>query len=792
MSMSLPFKNGRTRYLLALGFAAMLALMLFLTWVGIDNMSAAQSRLDRIAGEHMEKLRIVTGMHDAARERTINLQKMILLPDVFDRYEQRDQFIAYAGQFVELRERLLAMPLTAEEGELLARQSRLTGVAVPLQERVAEYALTGRMSEAHRTLVEKAIPAQDEVLAFLQQLYTQQQQRADEAVADANRDYRLARLWMLVLSVTTLGLAGFIVLLVLRLNHRASRALREEKERAQVTLHSIGEAVIRTDRRGLIEYLNPVAERLTGWTGHEAAGRPLGEVLRILHDTTHQPVSDPVATTLSVGVVVTGAGDTVLITKQGREHAIELTAAPIRDEQGVVAGVVVAFRDVTEMRALARELAHQATHDSMTGLLNRREFERRVQQALDSARASGGAYALCYLDLDMFKTVNDTGGHLAGDELLKQISLQLRRRARKEDVLARVGGDEFALLLRDCPLETAGEIAEGICQALRDSRFLWEDRSYQVGASIGVVGIAADSGDLNDIFRAADVAARVAKEEGRDRIHVHQVGDLTVALRQREINWVQRIPEAIRDNGFVLHGQWIYPLARGRSLPPMCEVLVRLKEQGDVPPSAAFLSAAERYHLMPAVDRWVVQTVFAALRDFPGDNPTVFTINLSGQSLCDGEFLGFVLQALEDSGVPATRLCFEITETAAITHMSRAIRFIEALKETGCRFALDDFGSGLSSFSYLKNMPVDFLKIDGTFVRNAPGDATDLAMVNSINQMAHIMGIQTIAEYVETEAIRTALETLGVDYGQGMALGMPVPLTELLTARRRTSRRMPG
>jgi len=769
----------RVRYVLGAGFAGMLLLMLFLTAIGIQNMAAAQARLDHLVNEYMAKVRIVGAMRTHARERTVNMQKMILLADKFDILDQSVEFDLHAGSFIDLRQQLLAMPLSPAERRSLDRQSQLTAIAVPLQRQVINLVNANRRAEAHRLLVGKAIPAQDRVFEALRELETLQEQRADAAVEEATRAYRQARVWVVALSVITLALGVWIALVVLRHTRRSERALREEKERAQVTLHSIGEAVIRTDAQGNVEYLNPVAERLTGWAQRDARGRHLLEVMRIVRDTTREPLQDPVALALSIGTVVTDSGDTVLLTQNDEEHAIEHTVTPIHDGAGGMAGTVVVLRDVTEMRALGRELVHQATHDPMTGLLNRREFERRLQQALDRAR-DGSAGALCYLDLDLFKTVNDTCGHLAGDELLKQLSLLLRSRVRKEDVIARVGGDEFAVLLFDCPLSKAADIADGLRQALRDFRFMWDDKSIDVGASIGVVRVAESSGDINDVLRAADMACRIAKEEGRNRIHLYQSDDLTITRHHSDISWVQRINRAIQHDRFVLYGQWIVPLVRGRQLSPHCEVLVHLEEETGAIAPIAFLSAAERYHLMPAVDRWVVRAVFRALRDLPKDSPVSFNVNLSGQTLCDAEFLPFVQRELQQSGVSPARICFEITETAAVTHMSRAVGLIGALREAGCSFALDDFGSGLSSFTYLKTMPVDYLKIDGAFVRNAPADQTDLAMVSSINQVAHIMGIRTIAEYVETDTIRATLESIGVDYGQGYALARPQPLSEIL------------
>jgi diguanylate cyclase (GGDEF)-like protein/PAS domain S-box-containing protein len=776
---SLP--GHSTRFALGAGFVAMLALMLFITVVGIGQMSGAQKRLDHITANHMEKIRLVTAMRNAARERTVNLQKMILLTDPFERDEQWLHFNEHAGEFARLRGLLRDLGLTPAEEEILSRQGKLTAVAVPLQEEVARRARAERNVEAHRLLVVEAIPAQDRVLAVLNELYELQERRAQEAVSQARDDYQRASAWMLFLYVVAFGLGVAVAVTVLQLVRRADLTLRREKERAQVTLHSLGEAVIRADIHSRIEYLNPVAERLTGWTDEEARGRPLPDILRLLHDTTRDPAPDPAVLAQEQGRVTTDAGDTLLIARDGTERAIELTAARMPDD----AGSVLVFRDVTEMRALSRELAYQATHDPMTGLFNRREFERRLQRALDDTRIEGIEHALCYLDVDLFKTVNDTCGHLAGDELLKQLSLLLRSKVRKEDILARIGGDEFALLLQGCSLDKAGEIGESVRLAFRDFRFVWEDKSLEIGASVGVVPVTAASGDLNDVLRSADVACRVAKEEGRNRIHVFRPNDLTIARHHRDINWVQRLRHAVDHGEFELCGQWILPLGRHGANAPLCEILLQLRDGDDRVMPAVFLPAAERYHLMPTIDRWVIRNVFRLLRSVCPSTDVCFNINLSGQSLCDPEFLPFVQQELADSGVPPSCLGFEITETAAVTHMSRAVRLINTLREAGCRFSLDDFGSGLSSFNYLKNMPVDFLKIDGAFVRNCPDDATDLAMVTSINQVAHILGIRTVAEYVESQAISVAMTRVGIDYGQGIALAGLQPLQEIIEEVRR-------
>ncbi len=773
-----------------MGFAAVLALMLFLTAVGLVQLEASQRRLEGIVGNHLAKVTLATRMHTSARERTVGLQRLTILRDPFDRDEQWMPYLSKASEFAQARAALLALSLTAEEEALLKRQGELTGIAVPIQERVVSLIWAGRALEAQRLLVVEAIPAQDRVLEQLGALYHLQEQKTQQTVKQATRDYREARLLVALLAAVTVGLALLVAVTVVRHSRRADAALRQEKERAQVTLHSLSDAVIRADAQGRIEYLNPVAVRLTGWTNDQAHGKHPGDIFNIVRESVCDTRIDAVGRILSGTESTTEPVDFVIAVQESAQYCIELTATPIHDDRGDVAGMVLVFRDVTEIRALARELTYHASHDPLTGLYNRREFERHLQAALLDARASGVEYALCYLDLDMFKVVNDTCGHVAGDELLKQISLMFRQRLRKEDILARVGGDEYAILLRGCTLERAEEISEQISGVMKDFRFVWEDKTVDVGVSIGVMRVAADSGDLKDVFRIADVACRVAKEAGRNRIHLFRPNDLTVTRREREIDWVQRIGRAVSENQFVLYGQWIRPLGRARNKPSHCEVLLHLKdEDGQVVMPTAFLPAAERYHLMPVVDRWVVRATLATLRNLPATalgRLGCFNINLSGQSLCDPEFLAYVLEELKTSGVAPGQICFEVTETEAVTNLSSAVQLITRIKEAGCRFALDDFGSGMSSFSYLKNMPVDYLKIDGSFVCNIAEDQTDLAMVSSINQVAHIMGIETIAEYVESDAIRVALETLGVDYGQGFALARPAPLEDLLQELRAT------
>ena len=560
---------------------------------------------------------------------------------------------------------------------------------------------------------------------------------------------------------------------------QAVEALAQEKELAQVTLASIGDGVIRTDASGIVDYLNPVAERLTGWTSAEACGRPVGEIFNVLDEATGKPLANPVERCLQEGDVVELAGYSLLARRDGRECAIRDSAAPIRDRLGRVAGCVLVFKDVTQLRGLEREMMRLAQHDALTGLINRREFEKRLQHCLTTAHEEARLHALFYLDLDEFKVVNDTCGHLAGDEMLKQVTGLLKARLRKTDTLARLGGDEFGVLLEDTELEDARKVGDSLRAEVRSFRFAWQERIFEIGVSIGLVPITGESLDMAQVLSAADAACYVAKESGRNRIHEYQPDDSALAERYGEMQWIHRIHKAFAEHRFFLYQQTIQPMRPDAKEPPLCEIFIRMiDEDGRIASPGAFIPAAERYHLIASIDRWVVHAAFVSLacRILSHGDETCFAINLSGQSIGDEYFLEYVLEEMELTGVEPTRICFEITETAAVSNLTQAMRFIEVLRKFGCRFVLDDFGSGLSSFAYLKNLSVDFLKIDGAFVRDMVGSPVQRALVESIHQIGQVMGIRTIAESVENRQTLDVLREIGVDYVQGYGISLPEPL----------------
>ena len=566
-----------------------------------------------------------------------------------------------------------------------------------------------------------------------------------------------------------------------RSEHRGDlEALRREQERAVATLAAIGDGVIRTDAHGIIDYMNPAAEALTGWSGARARSRAAAVVFRLIDEINRQPLPDPVTACLHDGRTMSSPDRAVLLGADGREYSVRDSAAPIHDAAGNLVGVVLIFKDVTELRGMEREMIYLANHDPLTGLLNRREFEVRLQRAIASGRLEDREHALLYLDLDEFKIINDTCGHLVGDEMLKQVSALLRARVRRSDALARLGGDEFGVLLEDCPWLRARRTAEEIRRTLREFRFSCRDQVFEVGASIGLVPIGTSSGDLPQVMSAADSACYVAKDRGRNRVHEYEPDDTSVAQRHGEMQWIQRVHNAFEQRRFRLYFQPIERLDGGGGTEgeTLCEVFLRMLDRnGQVIEPAAFIAAAERYHLIGSLDRWVVQTAFGAIAEAQrGGSSTLFAINISAQSLSDETFLPFVINQLAASPVDPRRICFEITETAAVSKLDSALRFVSTLREKGCRFALDDFGSGLSSFAFLRNLPVDFLKIDGGLVQDMVEDPVKRAMVEAINQVGHVMGMRTIAEWVENGEVLAAVQGLGVDYAQGFWFSAPQPL----------------
>ena len=566
------------------------------------------------------------------------------------------------------------------------------------------------------------------------------------------------------------------------ITHRKSleTSLGRGKLQARITLESIGEGVITTDRNGTIDYMNEAAEQLIGGARSAGIGKRLTDLISLVDEIDRSTLGDPVAKCLSERRRVNLGRRAFLLSKQAeREFSTELTASPIRGPDNQVAGCVVIFHDVSELRGLAREMSYQASHDALTGLVNRAEFERRLETALDSARGEGVGHVVCYLDLDRFKLVNDTGGHIAGDNLLREIGALLKQRVRDSDTVARVGGDEFAMLLAGCPLDKAQQIAEDVVQAVAGHQFAWQDRVFDIGVSLGLVEVGKDSGSAESVLSAADSACYIAKQRGRGRTHVYSTRDEVTARGRGEIQWLQRLQRALKENGFELYVQPIVAMGGRNRNGPAAEVLLRMRDEGgsSILP-VHFLASAERYQLMSHIDRWVVQATLTAIAGGAPHLPAGRTcnINLSAQTLGDDDFLEFVVDVLDHTGVSPDRICFEVRESAVVSQLDQAQRFIAVLHGIGCRFALDNFGSGIGSFANLKNLSLDFLKIDGTYTRNLETDSVNREMVAAMVKLARTLDFLVVAEQVEDQTSFESLRELGVDFVQGYAVERPRPL----------------
>ncbi|GEM_PF-1815724 len=556
----------------------------------------------------------------------------------------------------------------------------------------------------------------------------------------------------------------------------AEQQLWEEKAWAEATLRSITDGVVTTDPDGRVIAMNPAAERLLRHRG-ETVGRPLDELFSVVDDLTRAPLKLPALLSIAEDCAVDTGLDALLVRADGREVPIQAAAAPMHRADGSIAGAVVVMRDVGQERRLQRLLVHQASHDALTGLANRSAFEMVLTQALAEARRHPDAGLwLCYVDLDQFKMINDSCGHQAGDQLLQQVALELKAAVRDCDMVARMGGDEFAVLLKRCTQDGAVHIIDRMRRRLAEFRFAWQDESFLTAGSFGLVPLHAGSGSLYDLLSAADSACYIAKERGRNRIHLADGQDEAVRQYGGEIKWAHETIRAIEDDRLCLYFQPIKPLKHDGGL--HIEILVRMIDtEGRLVAPGVFIPAAERYNLMRDVDRWVLRETLTTFADTPSDS--VISVNLSGQSLCDDDFLEFAQSAIKASGIDPQVLCFEITETAAMSNLIRAQEVIRTLQASGCRFALDDFGSGLSSFGYLKNLPINYLKIDGSFVKNILDQPLDRAFVQSMSDLGHLMGIATIAEYVENAEIERVLVDIGVDFAQGYGIAPPRPISVL-------------
>ncbi len=562
---------------------------------------------------------------------------------------------------------------------------------------------------------------------------------------------------------------------------KLEQKLAQEHERLKVTMDSIADAVITTDTNCNEQYLNPVAVTLTGWALNDAIGKPITEIFNIINEANRRPELSPATLCITENIVTGLANNTVLISRDGTERGIEDSASPIHDEDGKTIGVVLVFRDVTAQRKMADEITYRASHDLLTGLVNRAEFESRLNHFIKDSREADMQNALMFIDLDRFKVINDSCGHTAGDTVLKDIAKIMHACIRTTDTLARIGGDEFAVILYKCSTQQAMKIAKSICKSVEEYRFYQAEEYFRLGASIGLVMIDKHWASTTSLMQAADAACYEAKNTGRNRVHLYYDDDHLVGSQRKETKWVSRIEKALEDKSFVLFCQRIMPL-KHQGL-EHAEILIRMVEKdGTLIPPSAFLPAAERFHLASRIDRFVVEEVFEwmHINKHALSHIESVSVNLSGQSLSDPAFHNFVIDLIQTTTIDFSKLCFEITETAAITNITDAKKFIAEITKYGIKFALDDFGSGVSSFGYLKNLDVDYLKIDGQFITDLLKNDIGQATVRCIAEVAKVTGKKTIAEWVESKTVENMLKKMGIDFTQGYLKHNPAPLSFLL------------
>lgn len=789
------------------GFFLVFILVSVSATIALSAVNSLRSNLDHVVSVNAEKLRQIAIMRHANRERIIGLQTMVLLDDVFEIDEIAMQHMGHANHFIAARRKLYDMAETSNETEALDRIRLASMEAYPINTEIRDLALAEEQDSAKDLMLTKLVPVQEKIyveFSRLASLYENDAQIANQAAS------------MQVDSVNKriLILSGFVTLLciviassVSRRIHRSESALilhrddlelkvasrtvelaneikeRElaerfaikESKRLAVTLASIGDAVVTINPDNAVDYINPEAERLLDVERRNAVGESIDSLLQIVDRETQDSIKILASESTTIS-----KQDAVLRMNDGPDIDIQWTVAPISDEVNTVYGSVIVLRDVSESKALSRRLSHEATHDPLTGLVNRREFERNLSNAISSVKSQGSTHMLCYIDLDNFKIVNDTAGHSAGDTLLKEVGSTLDAQVGNNATLARLGGDEFGLLLNDCTLTDAEIIAERLLQSVKDYRLLFNGQSFSVGASIGLIGIPSDTPDLQSLLSMADAACYTAKKKGRNCVSVFHDTDSDIISVRDSANLAVQIRSALKNRNFELHYQSIVGIGPEVESTSHHEILIRMKkDDNSLLYPQSFLPAAERYGLLPAIDQYVIDEIFGWIAAGYGLNMTGrLSINISGSSLSDPDFLDFVKDASSRHKIDLHLIIFELTESVAISNLSAAVDFIETLSANGCQFALDDFGKGYSSFTHIKELPVDYLKIDGEFVKDILTNPTDEATVRAINELGHALGMSTVAEFVESDQICQRLKQLGVDFAQGFALDKPSPLPQ--------------
>lgn len=772
-------KLSKSSILLITSFSAIL-LVTFTALIFISHqISEVQLQINEIVTNNNKKTRLLVEMQEADRESSLALYNMVNSINPFEYEEISTRYQNFVNKFDNARTILLSMHLSILELELLLKQDELSQESIKLQNEILKLVNNGKSKKALSILVNQSIPAQNAVLIKISNIIDLQNTNNENIVTQLQERLDNSILIIIVISILITILTASTTVYVITKITKTEKQLFFEKELAQITLHSIGDGVITVDKDYNIQSINPVAEVLTSVKKENIVGK---NILTI-YEEENALQRTKINAIFSAGNIQRSLFDFTLTKKDGSKFEVEHTIAPIIDQRKRTLGAVIILRDVTEVRTMEKRLSHQASHDALTGLINRREFEVILNSLILKAKNEETSHSICFLDLDKFKIINDTSGHAAGDEFLKQVSNMIKSLLRQTDSLARLGGDEFAIVLDGCSIHQAKNICNQIIKKIKDTRFSWGKNSFETGASIGIVPLTKMTASASEIMSSVDAACYEAKDKGRNRIQVFEPNDAEFVKHQIGTSWIQKIKSAINNNSFELYFQEILNINPKYETPKTIEILLRLNYEGDVIGPDSFIPTAERYNLMYLIDEWVISNTFDFIKEYnkKNDEEIRVAINLSGQSLAEDSVLNLITNRLrKDKDINKELLCFEITETAAIANLSKAIEFIAYIKQMGCNFSLDDFGSGLSSFSYLKNMPVDNLKIDGIFIRDINTDPVNKIFVESIHKISQTMGIKTTAEYVENEEVLECIKSIGIDYAQGYHLSRPTPVKTLL------------
>ncbi len=785
-----PFSFTKSRQALTAGFGALLVLIITITLLGIWRIYAINQHIEALVYEQNLNSEMLAMMLTSSQQRQQAMYKMLGANNGGERDAAYLEYHALVEPLFAALDRLDEMNITASERAAVKQALDAVTRLRDVRNRVVDLLMQGNVPAATDVLLRQGLPVQDEFQVSLNRVVDSKRAATLDAISQAGKAMRDALLLVAIVGILVLIAGAWIASLVTRRIAESENELHREKEMAEVTLHSIADGVITLDAEGRVDYMNPVAEEYTGWKSPQAKGQSLDAVYRVVDEQTGKPIPHPGGN--EVGARGTQGMTVRLLGRSGNTCAIRDSSAPIHSSEGGLLGWVVVFHDVSQIQEMAQQLTWQASHDPLTGLVNRREFERRLAGVIDAARTDNKQHALMYMDLDNFKTVNDTCGHAAGDELLRQLTTVMQTRMRGSDTLARLGGDEFGVLLESCPLDQAVRIANGLREAVRDFRFIWQDKTFGIGASAGLVAIDG-SESVSRALASADATCYEAKSKGRDRVQVYRPKHEQPGAQTADLNMVSQINHAFELGNFRLYRQKIISLSAADRDEPHYEILVRMIDGGgNLIPPGGFMAAAERYNLLSSIERWVISSLVEFLhrqcesgaipREPAALTGAFYAVNLSGVSINDASFTDFLRQLLTRFQLPRGLLCFEVTETTAISNLTKAAQLMHELKAMGCRFALDDFGIGMSSFAYLKYLPVDYIKIDGVFVRDMADDPMDQAIVEAINRIAHILGLKTVAEFVEDATILERLREIGVDYAQGYFIAKPEALLETADA----------